>query len=98
MAQHVDYQLSFIISNELPLATSGSIENLPELMEDCSLSQLNSISPALSWAPQRVTDLFPALFAHPVLWLSDMTSLSVFLGSAFLKQYQVLQWHRVTTY
>lgn len=78
-AEHVDYQLWFIISYELPPAASGSIKKLPELMEDYCFSQLSSISPALSWAPQRMTDLFPALFDHAVLWLSDMTSLSVFL-------------------
>lgn len=38
MAEHVDYQLWFIISYELPPAASGSIKKLPELMEDCSFS------------------------------------------------------------
>lgn len=36
----------------------------------------------MSWAPQRMPDLFPALFDHPTLWLSDMTLLTVFLVSA----------------
>lgn len=67
---------------EFPLAASGKIKKLPKLMEDCSFSQLNSISLALSWAPQRMTDLFAALFDHPLLWLSEMTSLWVFAGSA----------------
>lgn len=36
----------------------------------------------MSSAPQRMTHLFPALFDHPTLWLSDMTLLRVFLASA----------------